>query len=135
MRVFAVRDALTFYEQAQHLLDARVHRPDLLTMLPAPVIEHLYLHLGRAYELTAEWEMARTAYTSLLAYARGAGELAMESSALNRLAILAAQQSFDLAAARGLLEEAWRVAEASSEPVILAETEWNLAQRRSMPAS
>lgn len=128
MRMFAVRDALTFYEQAQHLLDARVHGLGLLTLLPAPEVEHLYLHLGRAYELNAEWEKARTAYTSLLAYARETGELGMESTALNRLAILAAQQSFDLVAAKGLLEEAWWVAEASSDPVILAETEWNLAQ-------
>ena len=128
MRVFAVRDALTCYEQAQHLLDARVHGLGLLTMLPAPEIEHLYLHLGRAYELNAEWEKARSAYTSMLTYAREAGELAMESSILNRLAILAAQQSFDLSAARRLLEEAWWVAEASSDPVRLAETEWNLAQ-------
>jgi predicted ATPase len=35
MRVFAVCDALTFYEQAQHLMAARVHGLDLLTMLPA----------------------------------------------------------------------------------------------------
>src|SRR5438105_3993123 len=111
MRVFAVRDALTFYEQAQHLLAARVHGPGLLTMLPASEVEHLYIHLGRAYELNAEWEKARTAYTEMLAYAREASELAMESTALNRLAILAAQQSFDLSAARRLLEEAWWVAE------------------------
>ena len=128
MRVFAVRDALTFYERAQHLMAARMHGPGLLTMFPAPEVEHLYLHLGRAYELNGEWEKAQTAYTSMLAYAWEAGELAMESIALNRLAILAAQQSFDLAAAKGLLEEAWWAAEASGEPVILAETEWNLAQ-------
>jgi tetratricopeptide (TPR) repeat protein len=128
MRMFAVRDALTFYEQAWHLLAERVHGLGLLTMLPAPAVEHLYIHLGRAYELNAEWEKARTAYTSMLAYSREAGELAMESTILNRLAILAAQQSFDLATAKRLLEEAWRVAEASGDPEILAETEWNLAQ-------
>lgn len=128
MRVFAVRDALTFYEQAQHLVAERVHGLGLLTILPAPEIEHLYIHLGRAYELNAEWEKARTAYTSILAYAREAGELVMESTVLNRLAILAAQQSFDLATAERLLEEAWRVAEASGDPAMLAETEWNLAQ-------
>src|SRR5947207_15305856 len=120
MRVFAVRDALTFYEQAQHLLAERVHGLGLLTMLPAPAVEHLYIHLGRAYELNAEWEKARSAYTSMLTYAREAGELAMESSILNRLAILAAQQSFDLATAKRLLEEAWCVAEASGDPEILA---------------
>jgi hypothetical protein len=29
----------------------------------------IYIHLGRAYELNAEWEKARAAYTSMLAYA------------------------------------------------------------------
>ncbi len=128
MQVFAVRDALTFYEQARHLMAERVHGLGLLTMLPAPEIEHLYIHLGRAYELNSEWEKARAAYTSMLAYAREAGELVMESTILNRLAILAAQQSFDLVTAQTLLEEAWRVAEASGDLVTLAETEWNLAQ-------
>jgi len=52
----------------------------------------------------------------------------MQSTILNRLAILCAQHSFDLATAARLLEEARRVAEASGDPVILAETAWNLAQ-------
>ncbi|HZU03849.1 MAG TPA: AAA family ATPase [Ktedonobacteraceae bacterium] len=128
MRMVAVRDALTFYEQARLLLAERWHGLGLLTMLPAPAIEHLYIHLGRAYELNAEWEKARTAYRAMLAYAQDAGERVMESTILNRLAILAAQQSFDLATAQTLLEEARRVAEASGDRVTLAETEWNLAQ-------
>jgi DNA-binding SARP family transcriptional activator len=128
MRVLAVRDALTFYEQARHLLAERWHGLGLLIMLPTPEVEHLYIHLGRAYELNAEWEKARAVYASMLAYAQEAGELVMESTILNRLAILAAQQSFDLATAQTLLEVAWRVAEASGDLVTLAETEWNLAQ-------
>ena len=32
----------------------------------------IYIHLGRAYELNAEWEKARATYTSMLAYAREA---------------------------------------------------------------
>jgi DNA-binding SARP family transcriptional activator len=128
MRMVAVHDALTFFEQARHLLAERWHGLGLLSLLPAPEIEHLYIHLGRAYELNAEWEKARGAYTLLLAYAQEAGELVMESTILNRLAILAAQQSFDLATAQTLLETARRVAEASGDLVTLAETEWNLAQ-------
>ncbi len=87
MRVVAMRDAITFYEQARHLMAEQM----LETMLPAPEIEHLYTHLGRAYELNAEWEQARAAYTVMLAFARDAGQPAMESTALNRLATLAAQ--------------------------------------------
>ncbi len=128
MRVAAVRDALSFYEQARHLLAERWHGLGLLSLLPAPEIEHLYIHLGRMYELDAQWENAREAYRSLLAYAREAGERVMESTILTRLAILVAQQSLDLTSAQGLLEEARRVAEASGDLVMLAETEWNLAQ-------
>ena len=91
MRVAAVRDAITLYEQAQHLMTERSHGLSLLTMLPAPEIEHLYTHLGRAYELNAEWEKARAVYMLMLAHAQDACQPAMESTALNRLATLAAQ--------------------------------------------
>ncbi len=91
MRVVAVRDAITFYEQARHLLTEPVQSLSLEATLPAPEIEHLYTHLGRAYELNAQWEKARTAYASMLVYAQDARQPAMESAALNRLAALAAQ--------------------------------------------
>ncbi len=91
MRVVAVRGAISFYEQARHLLTEPVQSLSMEATLPAPEIEHLYTHLGRAYELNTEWEKARTAYTSMLAYAQDACQPAMESAALNRLAALAAQ--------------------------------------------
>jgi DNA-binding SARP family transcriptional activator len=91
MRVVAVRDAITFYEQARHLLAEPLQSQDLKAMLSASEIEHLYIQLGRAYELNTEWEQARAVYTSLLAYARDACEPLMESTALNCLAILDAQ--------------------------------------------
>jgi uncharacterized protein HemY len=91
MRVVAVRDAITLYEQAQHLMTERSHGLSLLTMLPTSEIEHLYTYLGRAYELNAEWEKARAVYTLMLAHAQDACQPAMESTALNRLATLAAQ--------------------------------------------
>jgi DNA-binding SARP family transcriptional activator len=91
MRVVAVSGAISFYEQAQHLLDERLHGLDLGAMLPAPELEHLYTHLGRAYELNAEWEKARVVYTSMLAYAQDACQPVMESAAQSHLAILATQ--------------------------------------------
>src|SRR5712692_2580722 len=91
MRVVAVRGAISFYEQARHLLTEPVQSLSMEATLPTPEIEHLYTHLGRAYELNTEWEKARTAYTSMLAYAQDACQPAMESAALNRLAALAAQ--------------------------------------------
>ncbi len=47
---------------------------------------------------------------------------------LNRLAILAVQQSYNGPKVRAFLEEAWRMAETSHDQRVLAETEWNLAQ-------
>ena len=91
MRVEAVRDAITFYEQARHLLTEPVQSLSLKATFPALEIEHLYTHLGRAYELNAQWEKAWTAYTSMLAYAQDACQPTMESTALSRLAALAAQ--------------------------------------------
>ena len=91
LRVAAVRDAISFYEQAQHLMSERLPEPGLETILPASEIEHLYTHLGRAYELHAEWEKARSAYTLLLVYAKDTGQPAMENAALTRLATLTVQ--------------------------------------------
>ncbi len=91
MRLVAVRDAITFYEQARHLLTEPVQALSLEATLAAPEIEHLYTHLGRAYELNEEPEQARMVYTSLLEYAQDARQQAMESAALNRLAALAAE--------------------------------------------
>src|SRR5262249_28497112 len=50
------------------------------------------------------------------------------SLTLNRLAILAVQQSKDRSQVQALLDEAWRMAQTSSDQRALAETEWNLAQ-------
>jgi hypothetical protein len=54
IRVGAVREAISFYEQAQRLLAERVHGRDLRAILPALEIEQLSTHLGQAYELNAE---------------------------------------------------------------------------------
>jgi DNA-binding SARP family transcriptional activator len=88
MRVVAVSGAISFYEQAQHLMVEHIHGIELRAMLPAPEIEQLYTHLGRAYEVNAEWEKARTVYTAMLKYAQDARQPVIESAALNRLATL-----------------------------------------------
>jgi predicted ATPase len=93
MRVGAVRDAITCYEQARHLLTEGSQGLNLEAMLAASQIEHLYTHLGRAYELNFEWEQARATYTSLLAYAQEAHEPGMERTAHSGLANLDRQQS------------------------------------------
>src|SRR5262249_49052127 len=68
------------------------------------------------------------AYEALLAYAQQHQLPVLASMTLNRLAILAAQQSFDKPPVRALLEEAWRIAERSHDKKALAEMAWNEAE-------
>jgi DNA-binding SARP family transcriptional activator len=91
LRVAAVHDAISFYEQAQHLLGERVQGRELRVLLPALRIEQLYTQLGRAYERNAEEEKARDAYTALLSYAQEASQPVIEQIARTHLAALAPQ--------------------------------------------
>lgn len=123
--VFAVADAIGYYEQARALLQEYQW---LHTELTVAAIEHLYTHLGQAYAFQSAWEKAQETYKELLAYARHKQLPTLISLTLNRLAILAIQRSFDQAQVDALLEEALQVAETSHDPKALAETEWNRAQ-------
>jgi len=123
--VFAVEDAIGHYEQARALLQ---EDPWLQTELVAAEVERLYAHLGRAYAFQNAWEKAQQAYEELLAYAQHHQLPALVSLTLNRLALLAAQQSHDKPQVYALLEEAWQVAQTSHDQRALAEKAWNLAQ-------
>lgn len=145
MRLSAVRDAIAHYEQARHLIAAQAYTeaPQALQPVPtlpvlpaqhtpliasASAIQHLYLQLGRAYELAPEPEQAHFVYQAMLAYAQEMGIPAMECLALNRLATLIVHINFDMQQAIELLEQALHVAEQSGDTFGLAETEWSLAQ-------
>jgi predicted ATPase/DNA-binding SARP family transcriptional activator len=123
--VFAVEDAIGHYEQARAWLQEHKR---LQTELSAVEVERLYAHLGRAYANQNAWEKAQEAYEELLAYAQHHQLPTLVSMTLNRLAILAAQQSFDQPQVCALLEQAWQVAQTSHDQRVLAETEWNQAQ-------
>ena len=123
--IFAVADAIGHYKQARALLQ---EHPRLQMVLPAPEVERLYVHLGQAYTLQQSWEQAQQAYEELVSYARQQSLPTLVCMTLNRLAILAVQQSYDRPKVRAFLEEAWRMAETSHDQRALAETEWNLAQ-------
>ena len=123
--LFAVAAAIEHYEQARTVLQ---ESQQMQRELPASEVEHLYTHLGQAYAFQNAWEKARETYEELLAYARQQRQLTLVSMALNRLAILALQQSFDKPRVYALLSEAFLVAERSHDQKVLAETEWNWAQ-------
>ncbi len=126
LAVFAVEDAIRRYEQARSLLQER--KPRMQGVLPGPEIEHLYVCLGQAYAFQHAWQQAQQPYEELLAYAQQQQLPALASMTLNRLAILAVQQSFDKPEVRALLEQAWQVAESSHDQQALAKTAWNQAQ-------
>ena len=136
MILFAVRDAITHYEQAHNLTKSPVSNlqspiPDGTSanpQSPIPNLHHLYLQLGRAYELVSQMAAARDTYQALLDLARRTNQYDIACVALNRLATIAAQSDFDLALSRTLLQEAQQLAESHGDKAGLAETEWNLAQ-------
>jgi DNA-binding SARP family transcriptional activator len=123
--VFAVDDAIGYYEQARALFQEQQR---LQSILLAAEVEHLYVRLGRASAYQHNWQKAQEACEELLAYAQQHQLPALVSMTLNRLAILAVQQSKDKLQVRALLEEARRLAESSHDQRALAETEWNHAQ-------
>ncbi len=123
--VFAVADAIGYYEQARALLKAH---PWIESRLAASEVERLYVHLGQAYVFQNAWEQAQDTYEELLTYARQHQQPALASMTLNRLAILVVQHSNDKPQVQVLLEDAWRMAETSADQKALAETEWNRAQ-------
>jgi tetratricopeptide (TPR) repeat protein len=127
--VFAVADAIGHYEQAGALLQ---EQPRLQTELEAPEVERLYVHLGQAYTLQQAWQQAEQAYEELVSYARQQSLPGLVSLTLNRLAILAVQQSKDRPRVRAFLEEARHIAQTSHDQRALAETECSLAQIRAI---
>jgi len=125
MAVFAVADAIRHYQQGHALLQ---QSQPMQSGLPASEVDHLYASLGRAYTLQNAWQQAQLAYEELLAYGKQHQLAALVSMTLNRLAILAVQQSKDRSQVQARLQQAWHMAQTSSDQRALAETAWNLAQ-------
>jgi predicted ATPase len=123
LAVFAVDEAIRHYEQARSLLREHVQQ-----VMPGPEVEHLYICLRRAYAFQNAWQQAQQALEELLVYGQQAQRPTLVSRTLNRLAVLAVQQSKDKSQVQALLEEAWRLAQSSSDQQAQAETEWNRSQ-------
>jgi predicted ATPase/DNA-binding SARP family transcriptional activator len=124
LRLFAVSDAIAHYEQARQVLDWQTDP----RAIPIAEQQHLYLQLGRAYELSGQAAGARAVYEALLALAQACYAPALECAALNHLATLAAQDVGDFDVSMALLQRALAAAERSGDQAGLADTEWNLAQ-------
>jgi len=124
MRLFAVRDAIVHYEQARRVLTEQPGRHTLSTS----AIEHLYLQVGRAYELTSAFEQAHAVYQEMLAWASALGLATMQGAAMSHLAQLSAQNPYEYERTMALLQQVLHAAAQRGETPLLAETEWNLAQ-------
>jgi len=118
MRLYAVRDALQYYERALRAAES----------LPAAHgLGQLYHQLGRAREAASDYAGARAAYEQALARARAASDPRLECVVLNRLANLAGIHNFQSDEVSKFLGQAVQVAGASGDTLGLAETEWTLA--------
>ena len=110
MSLFAVRDAIIQYEQALHILQRdeseKVIQMQINAVAPASALEHLYLQSGRAYEIVNEFEKARNIYNTLRFIARNLDSKTMDCAAINRLAMLAMFERYDIEQATILLNEA-----------------------------
>lgn len=118
MRLFAIRDAIAHYETVRQM-DVQTGVP---VNIPASSWQHLYTQLGRAYELSDEWDQAQAIYEAMLEYARTIGEAKMECQALNRLATVYRLGIFDLETAAELLQRALAIAEENEDKLGMTET-------------
>ena len=125
VEVFSVKDAIEHYERARDLLTEVRTGSRQLSEPSVPDLEHLYIQLGRAYELPGVGQ-GQGGLRGDAALAREVEGARLEVGALNNLAVLAFHQESDPPKARRLLEEA-RVAEEAELEEWLVETECTLA--------
>ncbi len=120
LQIFAINDAIAFYESALRLL-AQLQET-------ASLAQQLYSQLGRTYELASRSQDAERIYQEMLNYAQQNQLTAMECIALSRMAILAVQFHLDFEQANALLQQALRKAEEVNDRALIADLEWHLAQ-------
>jgi DNA-binding SARP family transcriptional activator len=120
LALFAVRDAVTQYEEARRDL-AHATAPTNAERM------RLYERLGRGYELLHQFDQAAAVYHELLVATQNAVDDEAAALALQRLAMLAMWQ-FDVPAAQALLEQALLLAERGADQLRLAECYWARAQ-------
>lgn len=128
LTVYAMHDAIALYEQAQTLLANAADGQTFQEHCSLEQLEHLYLHIGRAYAMQNDWERTRTAYETLREIAHQRHDLLVEVRAINHLAVLAGLQASDFMTGKTRLHEALLLAQETGDLRTQAETEWNLAQ-------
>jgi len=124
MKLYAVHNAIDYYEQAHQLL---IEDAELRAHIKTRDQRRLYERLGRAYELANKLKPAGDIYQEMLTVAQQTTEPKMEVSALIRLATIALHQNLDGDKAVALLHKARQVAKSNDDTLGLAEAAWNLS--------
>lgn len=128
LAVYAVRDAIRFYEQARRVLAEEMDQPSShLPERSAGFRERLYDQLGRAYEWVGAWDEARGVYQALRLDAHERGEHTFEAITLLRMA-LTAWHAFDMEKAQAWAREALTCLDATTDITLQAEAEWTVGQ-------
>ena len=127
MMVFATQDAIAHFERARRLLSEVSVMPTMQHRFPHVSVQHLYLHLARAYELAQQWQQARLVYMELLQMALQGQQEHLEVTLLNHLAMLTMRYEYDVSATLHLLETSLQKVQASGDLAGQIETEVNLA--------
>ncbi len=120
MTVFAMTDAIAYYQQARAIVEAGLPVMDT-------EIERLFVHLARALEALEQWEQAKEALRDLLTMGQRQQNHSLAVHAHIRLATSAIQAN-DIPVARVHLENALVLAEDACTPSTQADVLWNLAQ-------
>ena len=147
--VFAVKDAIVYYEQARALLHQQIaqtmvdpfpkmdssrvttqHRDDQAKKYFSqfPLVEHFYTSLSQAYNFQQQREQAMEVYEELLTYARQQQNFPLVSDILNRMAMIIIHNHTIEPRAEALMQEAVLVANRSGDEWVQAITTLNLAQ-------
>ncbi|MFW5942868.1 MAG: ATP-binding protein [Chloroflexota bacterium] len=118
MRVYAAREAIVHYQQAQSLIEA----------VAQPPLQRLYVQLGRAYELLGEYDAALAVYERLQTLAQEQDDRALQLAALMaRTTVYAAPtQYYDPQSVHMLSEQALPLAEELEDYAAEAKIHWNL---------
>lgn len=123
MDLFAVREAIQFYQQARQIMQEEA------AVTPTPTQFHrLHRRLGRAYELVNRWSAADEVYQSLLRYARAEAQPNLEVTALVRRAEVALRGKWQPAQAVSYLQAARAIAEAQQDKSGLVKITGTLSQ-------
>ena len=147
--VFAVKEAIVYYEQARTLFNTQVEQTmlDLFQEIsPArvtaqdrayqaktyssrfPLIEHLYTSLSQAYSFLQEEGQAMEVYEELLAHARQQQDFRLISDILNRLAMMLIRSHGIGPRVDALMQEAVLMADRSGDERVQTITVLGLAQ-------